>query len=86
MQPRPNHIDKYVEKLPNRSKYIEYEFTEYTIPYEVKCSCGCKEFIVYNNEEPRVEIECNKCGNKIVVYDLDLYTCSQKYMENIIKE
>ena len=72
MQPRPTHIEKYVEKLPDKNKYIEYESTEYTIPYEVKCSCGSKEFIVYNNKEPRVEIECTKCRNPIIVYDLDL--------------
>jgi hypothetical protein len=81
MQPKPNHIEGYVERLPNKSKYVEYEFDEYTIPYEVKCSCGNKEFIVYNNLEPRVELECTKCGNKIIVYDLDYYTCAEKYME-----
>lgn len=81
MNPKPNHIEGYVEKLPNKSKYVEYEFDEYTIPYEVKCTCGNREFKVYENLEPRVEIECTKCGNRIIVYDLDYYTCAEKYNE-----
>lgn len=81
MNPKPNHIEGYVEKLPNKSKYVEYEFDEYTIPYEVKCTCGNREFKVYENLEPKVEIECTKCGNRIIVYDLDYYTCAEKYNE-----
>lgn len=82
----PNHIEGYVEKLPNKSKYIEYEFDEYTMPYEVKCSCGSKEFVVYNNEEPRVELKCTKCGKRIVVYDLDFYPCASKYKEEQLNQ
>jgi len=77
---RPDHIDTYVEKLPNKNKYIECSDSEYTTPYEVKCSCGCKDFTVFYNQEPRVEVQCSRCGKQIIVYDLDLYTCSQKYM------
>ncbi len=81
MQPKPDHIKGYVEKLPNKNKYVEYEFDEYTMAYEVKCTCGCKEFKVYNNLEPKVELQCTHCGSRIIVYDLNYYTCAEKYME-----
>lgn len=81
MIPKPVHIDGYVKKLPNKSKYVEYDFDEYTLVYEVECSCGCNEFNVFLNAEPRVEVECTNCSNRIIVYDLDYYTCAEKYKE-----
>lgn len=82
MLPRPDHIQGYVEKLKDKSKYgITYEFDEYTLPYEVKCNCKNSEFMVYHNEEPRVVVECTQCRNKIIVYDLDYYPCGEKWKE-----
>lgn len=82
MRPRPDHIDGYVEDLTDKSKYdITYGFDECTMAYEVKCSCGNREFLVHHNLEPRVVAECTQCENQIIIYDLDYYICGDKWQE-----
>lgn len=71
-----NHIEGYVVRLPNKSKFIEYDFCEFHIPYMVKCSCGCEEFRVYKNDLPNVYVVCESCKLKITVYDLNHYPCA----------
>lgn len=69
----PNHIEKFVEKLSNKNKFVEYEGDDYHIPYSVKCTCGSYKLKVFLNEEPSVKAVCTKCNNEIILYDLKFY-------------
>lgn len=69
----PEHIDGFVVKLPNKNKYFDYDFCDFNIPYEVKCSCGCEEFRIYKNSLPYVYVVCEKCKQKLNIYDLNCY-------------
>lgn len=76
--PRPNHIDDYVVNLPKENKFLEEDFDDVTMPYIVKCTCGCEEFTISRSNHKTVKIDCKNCGKNITVYDKDFYTCSSK--------
>lgn len=82
----PEHIENFVEILQNGEKYkIEYfdELGEYTFAYELKCLCSNKIFKIYIDEHPSVVVECNRCGKKIIVYDLKYYPAATKLKEKL---
>lgn len=72
----PDHIKEYVKPIAGENKFFDGYIGEYTFAYEVVCSCGNKELIVYKNSEPKVTAFCESCGKMIALYDLIEYPCA----------
>ncbi|MDE7224896.1 MAG: hypothetical protein K2O34_14105 [Acetatifactor sp.] len=72
----PDHIKEYVKPIAGENKLFDGYIGEYTFAYEVVCSCGNKELIVYKNSEPKVTAFCEACGKAITLYDLIEYPCA----------
>ena len=80
----PNHIKKYVKQIQGENRFFnDGIYDEFTFAYEIICSCGCKEFVVYKNSEPKVIASCTSCGTQITLYDLIEYPCSVLVKENM---
>lgn len=85
----PEHLEGLYEILKDLSKYdIQYldDLNEYTFAHEIKCTCLNKEFIIYKDGHPTVIAECNCCGKRITVYDLDFYPAATKIKEKLPME
>ena len=62
----PCHIKKYAKQIQGENKFFsDGIYGEFTFAYEINCSCGGKEFVVYKNSEPKVTAFCTSCGNQI---------------------
>lgn len=73
----PDHMKKYVKQIQGENKFFSDSiYGEFTFAYEISCSCGCKEFVVYKNSEPKVMAYCASCGKQITLYDLIEYPCA----------
>lgn len=73
----PSHVKKYVEQIQGKNKFFSDNIDgQFTFAYEISCSCGNKEFVVYKNSEPKVIASCTSCGNQITLYDLIEYPCA----------
>lgn len=73
----PCHIKKYAKQIQGENKFFsDGIYGEFTFAYEINCSCGGKEFVVYKNSEPKVTAFCTSCGNQIAIYDLIEYPCA----------
>lgn len=78
----PDHIKKYVKKIIGKNKFWDDNIDDqYTFAYEVSCSCGNNEFVIYKNSEPKVIASCEKCGKTITLYDLIEYPCAVTFRE-----
>lgn len=70
----PSHIKKYVKPILGKNKFFsENIYSKFTLAYEISCSCGNNEFVIYKNSEPKVEAFCESCGKTITLYDLIEY-------------
>lgn len=79
----PDHIKEYVKPIEGKNKFFEDAISsEYTFAYEVSCSCGNHEFVIYKNSEPKVTAFCEACGKTITLYDLIEYPCAVTNREN----
>ena len=77
----PNHIKEYCTvKLKNSHfKKLSAEFSdEDSSVYQMQCKCGCFEFNVFKDKHPTVYAECEKCKNRLTVYDLSYYPATRK--------
>lgn len=73
----PSHIKKYAKQIQGENKFFsDGIYGEFSFAYEIRCSCGGEEFVVYKNSEPKVIASCITCANKITVYDLIEYPCA----------
>ncbi|MGN0402832.1 MAG: hypothetical protein ACI4HQ_11340 [Acetatifactor sp.] len=73
----PSHVKKYVKRIQGENNFFsDGIYGEFTFAYEIRCDCGCKEFVVYKNSEPKVIASCTSCGNIITLYDLIEYPCA----------
>ena len=73
----PNHIKKYLKQISENNKFFSTPiYGEFTFGYEIQCSCGNNEFVVFKNSEPKVSAVCESCGNQITLYDLIEYPCA----------
>ena len=78
----PSHIKEYVKPIQGKNKFFSETIdSEFTFAYEVNCTCGNKELIVYKNCEPKVTAYCESCGRTITIYDLIEYPCAV-FLEN----
>ncbi len=84
LYPRPSHIKEYVRKLPNENKFLNYNFDNFTLCYEVKCTCGNEEFEVFMDNDPTVLAKCAECRKDIIVYDLKYYPAASVIEEEEI--
>ena len=86
----PNHIKEYCTVMLKNShfKKLSEEFSdEYATVYQLQCKCGCFEFNVFEEEYPTVYVECEKCKNRVTVYDLSYYPAARKsqYKSELVK-
>lgn len=73
----PSHIKKYAKQIQGENMFFNDSiYGEFTFAYEIICSCGCKEFVVYKNSEPKVIASCTSCGTQVTLYDLMEYPCA----------
>ena len=73
----PSHIKKYVKQILGKNKFFNDNIDgQFTFAYEVSCSCGNNEFVIYKNSEPKVIAFCESCGKTITLYDLIEYPCA----------
>ena len=73
----PGHLKKYAKQIQGENKFFsDGIYDEFTFAYEINCSCGGKEFVVYKNSEPKMIASCTSCGNQITLYDLIEYPCA----------
>lgn len=73
----PSHIKQYVKPILGKNKYFSDNINgRFTFAYEVCCSCGNDEFVIYKNSEPKVTAYCESCGKTITLYDLIEYPCA----------
>ena len=72
----PSHIEKYCKIVQNDKFYIELRdrfASDYSYVYKIICNCNNEKFVIYKSNQPSIYAICNKCKNKIVVYDLLQY-------------
>lgn len=78
----PDHIKKYVKRIVGNNKFFVNNIDKFTFAYEVICSCGNKELVIFKNSEPKVIAHCETCGETIIVYDLIEYPCAVTVRKN----
>lgn len=78
----PKHIKKYVRQITGSNKFFHGDLDKFTFAYEVICSCGNKELVIFKNSEPKVTAYCESCGERITIYDLIEYPCAVTARKN----
>lgn len=71
----PDHIKEYCVCSEITESLNDFK-GEYSYVYQIKCQCGCENFLIYTNDWPKAVAVCPECNNEITVYDLHLYPAS----------
>lgn len=79
----PNHVNKFCS-LDYDDVNFKQLGTKHHDVYQIKCGCGCAEFNVFRDDHPTLLLRCNKCENKIIVYELSCYPAAFKLSEELV--
>ena len=61
--PIPTHLQQFLEPVGE-------ENSEYEVTGTVRCTCGCKNFEVWqSNERQIIKLVCKQCGKEIQLFD-----------------
>ena len=66
----PTHIEKFVVDASSRFRIPEDGYHFY---FELKCVCGSQLFYLLFGDKRSVRAICNRCLNKITIYNLSFY-------------
>lgn len=82
----PLHVKDYCVEDNNDPKYIsikKHYINQNAHVYKLQCLCGSQSFYCFSNEHPDFLCECERCGKRIVVYNLAEYPCACKLDEDL---
>ena len=69
----PNHLIYYTKRLKSKNDILKWICDDLNPAYQIICTCGNKNFLVFKSEMPNSYSICQNCNTVIINYNLRLY-------------